>query len=425
MQRVKFYTVGCKVNQYETQSIREQFIRFGFKAIDNGGSADIYLINTCTVTQKADRDSRHLIHLTHRQNPQAKILVTGCYTELDSAEIAKIPGVTHIIKNKDKDRIIELFSQRNNESTKQRVNEHIGITNFSGHTRAFLKIHDGCNNFCAYCKVPLVRGASRSRPLSSIVQEAGQLVKNGFKEIVLCGICLGDYGKDLASPLNLVDVIEALEETEGLLRIRLSSIEAGNISDKLIEKIKESKKLCPHLHIPVQSGDNEILRKMNRSYGREAYVDLIKKIKNKIPQIAISTDVLVGFPGEREENFQNTVKLIQEIAPLKVHIFSYSKRIGTCASNFKDEVELHIIKERVQRLLAIAEGCSLAYRKKFLNKRLDVLIESRSKENPGFWEGHADNYIKVLVISKKNLKNQLISLRLKKTVKGFIHADFS
>ena len=307
MQTIKLYTLGCKVNQYETQAIREQFLKNGFREVSNGAASDIYLINTCTVTQKADRDSRRFIHLAFRQNPKSKIIVTGCYAQLDSNEIAKIPGVTCIIKNKDKDRIIELFSQRRHESTKPRVNEHAGITYFSGHTRAFLKIQDGCNNFCAYCKVPLVRGASRSRPLSSIIQEAEKLVKNDFKEIVLCGICLGAYGRDLSPQSDLIQVIEALENIKGLYRIRLSSIEAGDLTDCLIQKIAASYKLCRHLHIPIQSGDNEILKKMHRSYNRRNYSNLIEKIKKKVPLIAITTDVMVGFPGEKEKNFISSV----------------------------------------------------------------------------------------------------------------------
>ncbi|MDP2938044.1 MAG: tRNA (N(6)-L-threonylcarbamoyladenosine(37)-C(2))-methylthiotransferase MtaB, partial [Candidatus Omnitrophota bacterium] len=377
MKTVKFFTLGCKVNQYDTQSIRERFVNAGFKEIDNGRKADTYVINTCTVTSIADRKSRYFIHYAYRQNPKARIIVTGCYTALDSDEIAKIPGVTHIIKNQDKDRILELLNEHNELSEQN----EIGISNFSGHTRAFLKIQDGCNNFCSYCKVPRVRGASRSRPLDEIVQEANRLAKNGFKEIVLCGICLGSYGKDLQSQKNLVEVIEALEKIEGLLRIRLSSIEAGDISDELIQKMAQSKKLCQHLHIPMQSGDNEILKKMNRNYCREDYLNLIKKIKNSIPEIAITTDVLVGFPGEREDNFQNTVNLIGEIVPLRAHIFPYSKRLGTPAAILKDKINPLIIKERILQLVGISRKCALAYKEQFLNKDRDVLIEERPKED--------------------------------------------
>ena len=442
---IKFVTLGCKVNQYDTQSIRERFANAGFKEIDNGRKADIYVINTCTVTSSADRKSRYFIHYAHRQNPKARIIVTGCYTTLDSDEIAKIPGVTHIIKNEDKNRIVESLNglKGHNElnpvrskapeataaplvRTSNGVNEQNdrGISNFSGHTRAFLKIQDGCNNFCSYCKVPKVRGVSRSRPLNEIIREANRLVKNGFKEIVLCGICLGAYGKDLVLLMNLVDVIDALEKIDGLLRIRLSSIEAGDILEELIGKMAQSKKLCQHLHIPIQSGDDGILKKMNRNYCREDYLNLIKKIKNSIPEIAITTDVLVGFPGEKEDNFQNTFNLIKEIVPLRVHIFPYSERSGTPAAILKDKIDPLVIKERISQLTGISKTCALDYKTQFLNKDRDVLIEERSKENNKYWEGYTDNYIKVLLKFYRNLKNQLIRVRLKKINKDCMVADF-
>jgi threonylcarbamoyladenosine tRNA methylthiotransferase MtaB len=424
MKTVKFFTLGCKVNQYETQVIREKFIHAGFQELEDSQTADIYIINTCTVTQTADQKSCHFIHYAHRENPSAKIIVTGCYAELDSNKIVNISGVTHIVKNKEKYKILELLNEPNE-------NNEIGITNFSGHTRAFLKIQDGCNNHCSYCKVPKVRGASRSRPLDDIVQEAEGLVSNGFKEIVLCGICLGSYGRDLAGSPDLVDVIENLENIEGLLRIRLSSIEAGDISDRLIQKMAQSlpgrqagKKLCPHLHIPMQSGDDEILKKMNRKYTKNDYLGLINRIKRSIPDIAITTDVMVGFPGESGINFKNTVDLIQEIQPLKVHIFPYSKRKGTLAAiNFKEELDYKIIKERLNYLKNIAAECALTFKKQFLNKVMDVLIETRLKDKSEFWDGHTDNYIKVMVKSGISLKNQLIKVRLAEILEDAVLAD--
>lgn len=251
------------------------------------------------------------------------------------------------------------------------------------------------------------------------------MVKNGFKEIVLCGICLGAYGKEFKPRIGLVEVIEELERVEGLLRIRLSSIEAADVSDELIHKMAESKKLCPHLHIPIQSGDNEILRKMNRNYSRNDYSALINKIKTYIPKVAITTDVLVGFPGENEINFKNTLDLIQEIIPLKVHIFPYSRRLGTAASNFKEEVNPFIIKKRILQLKNIVQDCELTYKKQFLNKNMDALIEGHYKDKPDFWEGYADNYIKVLVKSEQNLKNQLITIKFNKIEKDIVWADLT
>ena len=423
MQKVKFYTLGCKVNQYETQVIREQFLNSGFQEIDNHLPADVYLINTCTVTQKADADSLHYIRRAKKENPQAKIIVTGCLAALDKDKIKKADTMSLIVKNKDKEKILTHY-YRTIEQKNKRTNP--GISYFKGHTRAFLKIQDGCSNFCAYCKVPLVRGESRSKPLKVIVQEAENLVRNGFREIVLCGICLGAFGKDLKPPRSLIDAIAALEKIEGLLRIRLSSIEAAEVTEELIQKIATSSKLCAHLHIPIQSGDDEILKKMQRRYTRDAYLGLIKRIKNQIPQIAITTDVLVGFLGETETNFEQTLDLVKKIMPLKVHIFPYSRREGTLAAqNFSAELNPAIIKERILRLRTIAAACTQHYKKQFLNKTRDVLIEGRAKNNPGFWEGYTDNYLKVLVKSKQDLKNHLVEVKLNQIVKDALGADYN
>jgi len=394
MKTIKFYTLGCKVNQYETQAIREYFLNKGFREINNGLTADVYLINTCTVTHKADAEALSLIRRFRRENPKSKIIVTGCLTKFDSKKISSTAPRISIIKNKDR-----IMSKC--------------VCDFKGHTRAFLKIQDGCNNRCAYCKVPLVRGKSKSRPLTVVVKEAKLLVKNGFKEIVLTGICLGAYGKDLKKQANLVSVIGALEKIEGLLRIRLSSIEAGGVTNVLIEKMKHSKKLCHHLHIPVQSGDNDILKKMNRRYTREDYLLLIKRLKKEIPDIGITTDVLVGFPGENEENFQNTLDLIKEIMPLKVHAFPYSERVGTlAASNGEVLLKPAVLHSRMKRLNTISDDCAQLFRNNHLGKEVEVLIEARSKLNPNLWEGYAGNYLKAGVISESDLLNVLLKTSL-------------
>ncbi len=392
MKTIKFYTLGCKANQYDTQSIRERFLEHGFREIGNGRRADICVINTCTVTACADQKSKGIIRHCIKANPKARVVVTGCLVQKDAVSLSRIKGIDLIVSK-------SFFPER--------------ISNFFAHTRAFLKIQDGCDNFCSYCKVPLVRGASRSRPLNQIIREAEDLAKNGFQEIVLSGICLGAYGKDLLPKIDLVTAIEAMERIDGLLRIRLSSIEVRDISEELINKIAESRKLCRHLHIPLQSGADEILKKMRRNYCRNDYLYLIRKIKMRIPGIAITTDCLVGFPGENEDYFQNTLDLLKEILPLKVHIFPYSKREGTLAKrDFKDTANPAIIKERLLRLKAIASVCALSYKKQFLHKKAKVLIEGRAKDDPVFWEGYTDNYLKVRIKTRQNLKNFLSPLNL-------------
>jgi threonylcarbamoyladenosine tRNA methylthiotransferase MtaB len=409
MKSVKFYTLGCKVNQYETQEIRERFLEAGFLEVKGKESADVYVVNTCTVTAKADKDSLYFIHRSHHENLKAKIIVTGCLAELERKKIKAQPGVNLVVSKLDKTKIVsKLCGWR--KKTKQ------GISFLEGHTRAFLKIQDGCNNFCSYCRVPLARGASQSRQLEDIISEAKRLVERGFKEIVLTGICLGSYGKDLRPCQSLVKVIRALENMKGLLRIRLSSIEAGDVSPELIQAMADSSKLCRHLHIPIQSGDDQILKSMHRSYSSRDYLELVKKIKTRVRGLAITTDVLVGFPRESELNFKNTLSLVNSIRPLRIHIFPFSPRPGTAAADLTGILKESVIKERAKRLQGISQKCSLAFLQRSLRKKMDVLVEGRSQDNPGFWEGHTDTYVKVLIRSRKNLKNELVKVMLKKVI---------
>jgi threonylcarbamoyladenosine tRNA methylthiotransferase MtaB len=418
---IKFYTLGCKVNQYETQKIREDLLWAGFKEANGTTEASLCVINTCTVTQRADKESLACIRRAARENPGARIVVTGCLTELDKDKIKKEFANSLIVRNRDKDRIVRLLNEDNDQTTK-RPN---GITFFKAHTRAFLKIQDGCDNCCSYCKVPLARGNSVSRPLSEIVEEAGSLVENGFKEIVLTGICLGAYGKDLARKSSLVKVIEALEKLGGLSRIRLSSIEAGDVSLSLVEKLAEQGKLCPHLHIPIQSGDDRILKLMSRRYTGKAYLALIERLKLKVKRIAITTDVLVGFPGEDNRSLENTLSLLKIICPLKVHIFPYSPREGTRAARFLSVVDSAVARKMAGLVKEVAEDCSWRYRKAFINEYAPVLIERKVCANPYSWEGYSDNYIKVRINSRKSLKNRLIRARLKELKPEFIEGEIS
>lgn len=417
---IKFFTLGCKVNQYETQMLREQFLRAGFKELGNGNPSDIYLINTCTVTHRADAESLSVIRKAHRENPKARIIVTGCLAELDTDKINDIKGVTGIFKNSEKKDII--YSFVSGEPAIKRLNESTGygISSFKGHTRAFLKIQDGCNNFCSYCKVPLARGRQKSRPLKEIILEAKKLVQNDFKEIVLTGVCLGSYGKDLRNDATLAEVINSLENIRGLSRIRLSSIETSEVTSGLIDKLCGSKKLCRHLHIPLQSGDDAILRKMNRQYTQKDYLNLIARIKKRISDVSITTDCLVGFPGETEDNFNNTIKVIKQVVPLKVHIFPYSPRPGTLASGFPGQLSQGIVKERTSRLKKVADDCSLEYRNKFLARTISVLVENRVMQRHCLWEGHSGNYIKVRFASRARLGNHIVPVRLEGLERDFM-----
>ncbi|MDD5562057.1 MAG: MiaB/RimO family radical SAM methylthiotransferase [Candidatus Omnitrophica bacterium] len=393
MKLIKFFTLGCKANQYDTQSIRERFLKSGFQEASSVSKPDYFLVNTCTVTSGADQKSRNIIRRCIHLNPEAKVIVTGCLAEKDWDSLSKIKGVGLIIRK-------GFFPD--------------AISGFSRHTRAFLKIQDGCDNFCSYCKVALVRGRKRSKPPSQIFEEAKRLVACGFREIVLTGICLGGYGQDLPAGKCLLDVFDILDKVEGLLRIRLSSIEAGDVSSKLIKRLANSKKICRHLHIPIQSGDDAILKRMNRKYTRQKYYDLISRIKRDIPGISITTDCLVGFPGETEENFNNTAELVRKIMPLKVHIFPYSARPGTKAANFCGLVDAKTIKLRCAELANISKECRDKIMRGFVNKEVAVLIEGIVRSKANYLEGLTDSYLKVRVPFKPGLRNMIVRVKLKR-----------
>jgi threonylcarbamoyladenosine tRNA methylthiotransferase MtaB len=405
---VRFYSFGCKANQYDTQDMREKLTLNGYREVGHLKRAHICLINTCTVTHKADSEAFKLITRLKKEDPQTKIIVTGCLAQLDKNKIKDISRSILVVRNQDKANIQKYLPGKKKPGLAQKE----AITSFKGHTRAFLKIQDGCNNGCSYCKVPLVRGKSKSKAKGDIYAEAQSLVAHGFKEIVLTGICLGAYGKDLSGRQNLVGIIEELETIKGLLRIRLSSLEASDVTPELIHKLSSSGKLCRHLHIPMQSGDDEILMKMNRKYNRKQYIDLVKEIKRVVPGIAITTDVLVGFPGETQAHFDNTIKLVRAIKPLKVHIFPYSPREHTKAFHFKPEIHIRTIHARVAALKKIESQMSLAFRRRFLNKQVPVLIESKTSDTSFSWEGYSDNYIKITTRSNDNLKNKLVFLKI-------------
>ena len=418
---VKFYTLGCKVNQYETQIIREQFQKAGYKEIEHGKHAYVCVINTCTVTHRADRDSLHFIRQERSRNKAAKIIVTGCLTEFDAAKIIAAADVDLIVKNKDKNRIVQLLGNLTHDP-RPTTHDPSSITSFKGRSRAFLKIQDGCNYHCSYCKVCLVRGKSRSLNLKDIKAEARALIENGYREIVLCGICLGSYGKDLDPRIGLCEVINELEMIDADFRIRLSSIELGDISPGLIDKIADCEKVCKHLHIPLQSGDEKILKLMKRTYNPGQYVELVRKIRASIPQVAITTDVIIGFPGETQDCFNNTVRLLEVIRPSRMHIFSYSKREGTPACSLQGSVSEDKIKLRVTELNKIAKSLRLEYWQKFIQKTRGVLVESRFLGRNKMWQGYTDNYIRAVFSSNEDLSHRIIPVKLNKVECDFVLA---
>jgi threonylcarbamoyladenosine tRNA methylthiotransferase MtaB len=407
--KISFYTLGCKLNQSETAVLVDQFNQEGYEILPFGEAVDICVINTCTVTEKTDTRCRQMIRRAKKINPEARIAVVGCYAQLFSDKVREIDGVNFILGSDSKFDLLDLLNQHSNldapliefSSNNEFKNPQPG--KFIDHTRAFAKIQDGCNNFCSYCAVPLARGNSRSDSLENVVETVKQLVARGHKEIVLTGVHIGMYGKDLLPTKTLLDMLETIEEIPGLERIRLSSLEPTEVENELLDFIVNSNKICHHFHIPLQNGDNEILKRMRRNYNVEYFEKVIKKVKNKLPNSGLGTDVIVGFPGETDVNFQNTIKLVERFPFSYLHVFSYSKRPGTQAAEFENHVNPKVIKERSVILRDIAKRKKREFYLAQVKQSLRVLWEEKSKHNHMY--GWADNYVRVRAPFQKELLN--------------------
>ena len=401
-EKVKFLTLGCRLNQYETQAIRENFLKRGYAEADKNESTDIFVINTRTVTAESDKESRYLIRKCHRENPDAKVIVTGCYVERDQKTVSSLPGVTHVVLNRQKSDIVNLLEsctslsldQANVPIRSKTEYTPLNISGFSGRTRAHIKIQDGCNHACSFCKVVLVRGKSRSRTLQEIIEEAKRLRDNGYSEIVLTGIQLGAYGLDLEYRLRLTQVLEALAPIDGIERIRLSSIEPLDVTDDLIDSIRSIPKVCHHLHIPLQSGSDKILKAMNRRYTRGQYLDLIEKLNQELENFILTADVMTGFPGELDTDFEETVDLLLSARPFKMHIFPYSSREGTRASRLTP-VSQEVVQKRMSVLFELETKLRHEVALPYIGKELSILIENSPKSEQ--LEGRAFNYLPVRI----------------------------
>ena len=405
-QHVRFITLGCKVNQYETQAMRESLLGAGMTEPESRGGqvlstgVDFVVINTCTVTQKADRENLYWIRRARREHPAAKIVVTGCMVEHSRRELSGLPEVDLVLSNEEKTDIAGHLSagcaspelQDALRRERRRTYAPLAISKTDGQGRAFVKIQDGCNHACSFCKVVLVRGRSRSRPVAEVVDEVKRLRDSGYREIVFAGIQLGAYGDDLGFQEGVIQVLEASAKVEGIERLRLSSIEPTDVTPALIDALAGLPKCCPHLHIPLQSGDDEILERMNRRYNRAFYLDLVERLKSRLPDFSLTLDVMTGFPGEEERHFQNTADLLDQAQPLKCHVFPYSAREGTRAFQWPSEVR--IAKERTRTLMRRSEVWGKRIREKYLGRTLRVLAEKETGRGR-LLEGLTPNYLKV------------------------------
>ena len=429
-----FITLGCKVNQYDTEAIREQVLRLGCREVPAGERADVYVINTCTVTSISDSKGRKLIRRVHRQNPAALIVVTGCTVDSDPNLAEKISkdwadtGVCPciIVPNHAKPSIASKIGDRHllldhetgepNASTGSKNGAcpqlwEEGISRFEGHTRAFIKIEDGCANFCAYCIVPYVRGPVRSRPLDSIVNEARRLADAGFREIVLTGIHVGAYGRDGAGH-DLADVVLAVNAIGGIHQLRLSSIETLEVTDRLIDLAAEGK-LCPHFHLPLQSGSDRVLSAMNRRYTASQFLAVVERIAKRIARASFTTDVLVGFPGESDDDLDATERVCRQVGFSRTHVFPYSERPGTAAVLMPGKCLHEAIAERKRRMLAVGRETALAYKQQFIGCEVEVLVESE-RDPSGTLCGYTDRYIRVVFDGPDSLKGTLVRVVLER-----------
>lgn len=419
--KVAFFTLGCKTNQYESEAMASIFRREGFETVGFDETADVYIVNTCTVTHLGDRKSRQAIRRAIKNNPDAVVVVTGCYAQTSPGEVLEIPGVDLVVGTRDRDKIVRLVEEA--EKAPSPVNavtdimsnpdfEDISILDYENRTRAFVKIQEGCNNYCTYCIIPYARGPLRSREPEKVLEEVRKLVNEGFGEIVLTGIHIGAYGAGLNDQADLADLIIKVALTPGLKRLRLGSIEPLDITPRLVNAIAEIRTLCRHLHIPLQSGDDYILQRMNRQYNTFEFSRLVSAIRGQIPEIAITTDVIVGFPGETDELFENTYQFIEELGFSKTHIFKYSPRKGTPAAEYPEQVSAEDKDIRSKRLAALDRE----NQKKFASRLLgddatEVLVEQLVDDEEDLWEGLTDNYVRVLLKSSTDLKGNFVEVR--------------
>ncbi len=402
MKKFKVVTLGCRTNQYESQGYTDQLRQMGFVPALDGEAADLCIVNTCTVTESADSSSRRQIRSLLREHPDAKIAVTGCMAESAPDVIAQIDPRIQIISNGEKEKLIDhVFPDEENLP-------EFSIQAFDAHTRAFVKVQDGCNSYCTYCIIPYVRGRSRSRQIHEVLKEVEGLVANGYKEVVLTGINVGDFD----GGGTLADLVRAVDSVKGLKRLRVSSIDPDEVDDNLEGAILNGQTTCPSMHIVLQSGSNVILKRMNRKYTRQIFIETVERMVQKNPDFTVTTDIIVGFPGESESDFAETVDLVQRVKFAKVHMFPYSPRKRTRAALYPNQVAPDLMRQRKQELLRLAEKTAFELRERFVGRQMSVLLENGEESRPGFLSGHTPNFLRVWIPAGLHLPNDLIEVKL-------------
>lgn len=428
MKKVAFCTLGCKVNQYETEAMTSLFKHRGYEIASFNDVCDIYIINTCTVTGEGERKSRQMIRRAHNLNPKSVILVTGCYSQVSPQKVKALEGVSIVMGTSERTRVVEIVEEYINKNKepevhnimKKRSYEEMHISSYEDKTRAFVKIEDGCTEFCTYCIIPYARGPVRSRKPESITKEAKELAKNGYREIVLTGIHIGSYGKDLKNK-TLLDAIKAVNQVPDIKRIRLGSVEPRVLTEEFIEEISKMPKVCDHFHISLQSGCNRTLKAMNRKYTAQEYKEAVCNLRKKYKNPAITTDIIAGFPGETQEDFNESLQFMKEISFSEAHIFPYSARKGTKAADFPGQLEKKVKNERAKKMIELSYKLHNEYLSAFIGETKEVLFERKTKD--GFLEGHLSNYICVRVKSGEDLSHKFALVKIDSVKDGIAYGD--
>ena len=429
--RVAFATLGCKVNQSETEAMKDLFRGRGYEIVDFEDEADVYVINTCTVTHLADRKNRQLVRRAGRRAPGAIIAVVGCWPQTSPQAVEELPEVSVITGTRDRSRIVEYVEEA--ARRRERINR-VGVLeeqmdfeelplDYSTRTRAYLKIEDGCDRFCTYCIIPYARGPVRSRAPERVRAAAERLAAEGYREIVLTGIHLGFYGRDLGPGVDLITVLRLLEDVPGLKRVRLSSLDPHEVTSDLLTYMAEHERVCRHLHIPLQSGSNAVLKRMGRPYTREEYLGLVERIRSVLPDVGLTTDIIVGFPGETEDDFQATLDLVRRAAFSRLHVFSFSPRQGTPAAAMPDQVDARIKDERSRRLIALGKELALKFHSRYLGRNLEVLVEE--EREGGDLAGYSSNYIRVRFSGPDALMNRVLPVRVTAATPDYVHGELA
>ena len=426
MNKVAFITLGCKVNQYETNAMAQQFIEKGYKIVEHTEKADIYIVNTCTVTNMSDRKSRQMLRREKELNKDAIIVACGCYAQTAKEELEQMEEIDLVLGNKEKKDIVKYVEKyieskipeiKTEDVMQQKEFIEFGDVIFTEKTRAVIKIQDGCDRFCSYCIIPYARGRVRSRKPEHVISEITEIAKNGIKEVVITGIHIASYGKDFNNGYKLIDLLEEINTIKGIERIRLGSIEPLIITEEFVERLKKLEKVCHQFHLSLQSGCDETLKRMNRRYTTEQFKEIAHLLRKNFSDAILTTDIIVGFPGESEEEFKTTYKFLEEIKFYKMHIFKYSPRKGTKAEKMENQVDGNKKEERSKKLIELSNKNEKEYNQKYIGQEVEVLFE---EEKNGVWQGHTKNYILAHYKTSENVENKIIKLKCKKIEKEYI-----